>query len=88
MTSPFNDLSHPSNIHFKLTLPSSFIWTFYFVEKTPQHRTRGYQLFMGSADSKMKGRLLLEDGCEFEGIHFGANVTVPGEVGNIAILFI
>jgi len=43
--------------------------------------------FMGSADSKMKGRLLLEDGCEFEGIHFGANVTVPGEVGNIAILF-
>lgn len=43
---------------------------------------------MGSADSKMKGRLLLEDGCEFEGIHFGANVTVPGEVGNIAILFI
>jgi hypothetical protein len=43
---------------------------------------------MGSADTKMKGRLLLEDGCEFEGIHFGANVTVPGEVGNIAILFI
>lgn len=36
---------------------------------------------MGSADSKMKGRLLLEDGFEVEGIHFGANNSIPGEVG-------
>ncbi|XP_076085937.1 multifunctional protein CAD-like [Mytilus galloprovincialis] len=35
---------------------------------------------MGSADSKMKGRLLLEDGFEVEGIHFGANNSIPGEV--------
>ncbi|VDH93674.1 carbamoyl-phosphate synthase / aspartate carbamoyltransferase / dihydroorotase, partial [Mytilus galloprovincialis] len=28
----------------------------------------------------MKGRLLLEDGFEVEGIHFGANNSIPGEV--------
>lgn len=36
---------------------------------------------MGSTESTMKGRLILEDGFEVEGIHFGANASVPGEVG-------
>ena len=28
-----------------------------------------------------KATLILEDGCEYEGLSFGSDISVPGEVG-------